>query len=92
MASIILLAGVAIYYSAEKIHERNEKKRELKALQGLLHGPVEEVWRDDDAKTTIDHEHTTVDDKERLPSHPALEQHPAFRNEKKSKRHFRFRV
>jgi hypothetical protein len=92
MASIVLLAGIAIYYSVEKIHERNEKKRELKALQSLLHGPVQELWHDDDAKTVLDHELSTADDKERLPQ-PALDQHPALRDEKKkSKRHFGFRL
>jgi hypothetical protein len=93
MASIVLLAGIAIYYSVEKIHERNEKKRELKAIQSLLHGPVEELWSDNYAKTITDLEHSTVDNKERLPSPPALDQHPAFRSEKKkTKRHFGFRV
>lgn len=93
MASIILLAGVAIYFSVEKIQERSEKKRELKALQSLLHGPVQELWRDDDANTISDQRHSTMDDKEGLPSQPALDQHPALRNEqKKSKRHFRFHL
>lgn len=93
MASIVLLAGVAIYYSVEKLHERHEKKHELKALQSLAHGPVEELWSDDDAKTITDHDGFTIENNDGLPSQPPLDQHPAFRNgKKKSKRHFGFRV
>lgn len=93
MASIILLAGVAIYFSVEKIHERNEKKRELMALQNVLHGPAEELWHDEDVKTIVDDELATVDGRKGLASHPALDQHPAIRDgKKKSRRLFRFRL
>jgi hypothetical protein len=43
MASIVFVISVAIYHSAEKVHEHKEKKRSRKALEATQHGPGEEL-------------------------------------------------
>jgi predicted AAA+ superfamily ATPase len=59
MAFLILIIGIAIYISAERINEHKDKERESKVLQSLL-CELSEVLRDseENTKTTVDDEYT----------------------------------
>jgi hypothetical protein len=91
MATLVLAIGVAIYYSAEKVHEHKDKRKSRKALEATQHGPVQELLStDNDEDIHGDSEHSPVYEKDVLPSYPGAAQHPALHVKKGSKRHFGF--
>jgi hypothetical protein len=91
MATLVLAIGVAIYYSAEKVHEHKEKRRSRKALEATQHGPVQELSSiDNDEDIHTDSEHSPVYEKDVLPSYPGVAHHLALHVKKGSKRQFGF--
>jgi len=81
MASVVIAIGAIAYFTTEKVHERKQKKRALKAQEALDRGVVEELSAVDG---TTDHSND-----EDLPEYQMENQHPAFRNEK---HHHRFHL
>jgi hypothetical protein len=93
MATLVLAIGVAIYFSAEKLHEHKKKKRALKALEETQHGLIEErTPTDNDIDAHFASERPPVCEKDFLPPYPAADQHPALRVKTGSKRFFRFHL
>jgi hypothetical protein len=80
MASVVIAIGAIAYFTTEKVHERKQKKRALKAQEALDRGVVEELSAVDG---TTDHSNN-----EDLPAYHK-ESLPAFRNEK---HHHRFHL
>jgi len=89
MASVVIAIGIAVYYSTEKIRERKEKKRALKAQETLDRGLVEELSTVDGATDHLNNENLPAYHKENLPPYHIEDQHPAFQTDK---RHHHFHL
>jgi hypothetical protein len=90
MASVVIAIGIAVYYSTEKIRERKEKKRALKAQEALDRGLVEELSAvDDTTGHLINNEDLPAYHKENLPPYRMQDQHRAFQTDK---RHHQFHL
>jgi hypothetical protein len=82
MASVVLAIGIAIYVSAEKVHNSREKKRALKALEASEHGSIEERSSIDDIPHQLNKETLSDYHVENSPPYQMEDQHPALRNDK----------
>lgn len=90
MASVVIALSAAVYFTTEKIRERKQKKRELKARQVSEHGLVEDVATIDGAAPSHDDEDLPAYQKEGLPAYALKDQHPARREAKRGHAfHFR---
>ena len=67
MVVLILAVGAAIYFTAEKVRDRKEKKRALKAQEALRYGIVKSVSIIDDNAARLSMEHLPPYHKETLP-------------------------
>jgi hypothetical protein len=77
MAAVLIVAvGAAVYYSADKIHEKKEKKRTLKAQRGV----IQELYPADGAAGLQQMEDLPVYSKENLPIYHQEDQYPALKN------------
>ncbi|KAF1811895.1 hypothetical protein P152DRAFT_458851 [Eremomyces bilateralis CBS 781.70] len=86
MASVVLVVGAAIYFTAEKVHERREKKRVLKAQEDLQYGVVEFDSITDNTTVHDETEPLPAYNKATLPPYHMEDQHPAFKSKKQSER------
>ena len=86
MASIIIGIGAAIYVTAEKIHDRKEKKRALKAQATLQHDFIEDVSLINDTKVRRQMETLPFYHQEPLPAYHK-ETLPAYHRENLSVSH-----
>lgn len=89
MASVVIAIGIAVFYSTEKIRERKEKKRALKAQEALDRGLVEELSTVDDTTGHLNDEHLPAYHKENLPPYGMQDQHRAYQTDK---RHHQFHL
>jgi len=90
-AAVAVAIGAAIYLSAEKLHDRIERKRSFKAQEALERGFVEELSTIDDTAGHHNNEHVPIYQKERVPSYHTEDQHSAFHTNTPSVCHHGFR-
>lgn len=91
MASVVVALGFAVYFTAEKIHDRKKKKRALKAQAALQNDSADEISTIDDA-TEDDQmeENLPAYSKENLPPYRRVDQHPAFKTNRQNEGHVRW--
>lgn len=87
MASIAILIGVAVYFSAKEAHKHSEKKRALKAQEALERGSIEDLSTSQAAPGYLDYKRISVANYENLPPYNPKDQHSALTTGKKSVRH-----
>jgi hypothetical protein len=87
MAALAVALAVAIYFSAEQVHEHKKNKRILKAQEALDHGFVDELWATDDIASHPNNEQLPAYHKERLPLYSARDQASAAHSDKRNRRH-----
>ncbi|KAK2760695.1 hypothetical protein FQN54_001930 [Arachnomyces sp. PD_36] len=84
MASLVVIAvGAGIYVAAEKIHDRKEKKRALKAQQALEQDSFEKDSVIADATEPGKMDELPAYHQENLPPYQRVDQHPASKAAKK---------
>lgn len=83
MASVVIALSAAVYFTTEKIRERKQKKRELKAQQASNHGLIEQVAMVEGTAHPPDDEELPAYHQEGLPAYAMKDQHPAHRNGKR---------
>ncbi|KAF2627220.1 hypothetical protein BU25DRAFT_411282 [Macroventuria anomochaeta] len=54
MASVVVALGVIVYFSAKKVHDHREKKRELKAQEFLSHDMTEKMATSDELSNHLE--------------------------------------
>lgn len=82
MASVVIALSAVVYFTTDKIRQRKQKKRELRAQKISEYGSVEEVEPLNATFPSHDDEDLPAYHQEGLPAYAMKDQNPACRKEK----------